>query len=330
MDTKQIVFTKKCVAELLDREIPEPAAGQVTVRTEYTAVSSGTERASLLGTAALNVPKFPCCLGYCGAGHVARVGEGVTDLKVGDRVAVRWGFHSGYINCERRNVLKLESGIDMRAAALFFIATFPLAAIRKCRVEAGESVMVMGQGVLGQIAVMLLRCAGAVPVIAADPVAEKRERAIALGADCAFDPLAADFAEKVRALTGGVDAAIEVTGVGAGLNETLDCMRKLGRVALLGCTRSSDFTVDYYKKVHCPGITLIGAHTNARPQAESYSGYWTESDDMRAIMRLSSGGRIDLSRLVEEIRSPEEAPEVYKRLTESSHFPVTLFDWKKL
>ena len=68
MDTKQIVFTKKCVAELLDREIPEPAAGQVTVRTEYTAVSSGTERASLLGTAALNVPKFPCCLGYCGAG----------------------------------------------------------------------------------------------------------------------------------------------------------------------------------------------------------------------------------------------------------------------
>ena len=216
------------------------------------------------------------------------------------------------------------------AAALFFIATFPLAAIRKCRVEAGESVMVMGQGVLGQIAVMLLRCAGAVPVIAADPVAEKRERAIALGADCTFDPLAADFAEKVRALTGGVDAAIEVTGVGAGLNETLDCMRKLGRVALLGCTRSSDFTVDYYKKVHCPGITLIGAHTNARPQAESYSGYWTESDDMRAIMRLSSGGRIDLSRLVEEIRSPEEAPEVYKRLTESSHFPVTLFDWKKL
>ena len=64
---------------------------------------------------------------------------------------------------------------------------------------------------------------------------------------------------------GGVKVGIEVTGVGAALDGILDCMARFGRVALLECTRSSDFTIDYYRKVHGLGITLVGAHTNARP-----------------------------------------------------------------
>jgi hypothetical protein len=77
--------------------------------------------------------------------------------------------------------------------------------------------------------------------------------------------------------------AIEVTGNGGALDGVLDCMARFGRVALLGCTRSSDFTIDYYRKVHGPGITLIGAHTNARPQYESHHGWWTTADDIRAV-----------------------------------------------
>lgn len=128
---------------------------------------------------------------------------------------------------------------------------------------------------------------------------------------------------------GGVNAAIEVTGVGAGFNEALDCMAKFGRVALLGCTRNSDFTVDYYKKIHAPGITVIGAHTMARPNTESHPGWFTHRDDIKAVLKLCGGGRLCLENLIEETHSPTECPEVYNRLIFDKDFPVVVqFDWR--
>lgn len=123
---------------------------------------------------------------------------------------------------------------------------------------------------------------------------------------------------------------IEVTGVGAGLNGILDCMALKGRVALLGCTRVSNFTVDFYRKVHGPGITLIGAHTNARPEEESSAGWWSHRDDMLALKRMTEYGRISLASLVEEASSPEKAPEVFQRLATEKSFPIHQFDWRLL
>ena len=100
-------------------------------------------------------------------------------------------------------------------------------------------------------------------------------------------------------------------------------------MALLGCTRDSNFTIDYYGKVHGPGITLIGAHTNARPKQESFRGLWTDGDDARAVLRLIETGRIDLATLVQEVYEPADAPEVFARLATASYFPVTQFDWSK-
>jgi hypothetical protein len=108
-------------------------------------------------------------------------------------------------------------------------------------------------------------------------------------------------------------------------------MAKFGRVALLGCTRSSDFTIDYYKKVHAPGITLIGAHTIARPDAESHPGWFTHRDDINAVLDLCSGKRLTLSDIIEETHSPEECFAVYERLVFDKAFPVGVqFDWIKI
>ena len=145
----------------------------------------------------------------------------------------------------------------------------------------------MGLGLLGQLAVKLLRASGACPIIAVDFVAERRAEALANGADYVFDPNEDGFAEKIKEITGGgVNVAIEVTGVGQGLDLALDCMARFGRVALLGCTRDKNFTIDYYRKVHCPGITLIGAHTMARPLYESHAGLFTHCDDIKAVFKL--------------------------------------------
>ena len=338
MFTKRILFTKPCVAELLEEEISAPKEGQVQVKITVSTISSGTERAKLIGDlnisstdAAQKEAKFPRAGGYSSAGRVVAVGAGVKDFAIGDRVAVFWSKHGSFMNVPSKNLLKLPDDVPDEEAALWNIASFPMAAIRKCRLEMGESAIVMGQGILGQMAVMQLRAAGAVPIIAVDPVESKRRRALEIGADFALDPFASDFVNQVKEITGGgAKVAIEVTGVGAGLNGVLDCMRPRGRVALLGCTRSSDFTVDYYRKVHGPGITLIGAHTFARPEFDSAPGWFTEADDRKTLLDFYRFGRLNLSCLIEETHKPEEAPEVYRRLANEKCFPLVQFDWRDI
>ena len=336
MKNKYIVFTAPGVAELQENEIGAPGAGEVLVETVRSTISSGTERANLSGNPNISIAPgtpdmtkyFPRRLGYSCAGYVKEVGEGVTHVKPGDRVALCWTTHSQYNIKPAENVHKLPDNVSWEDAALGLIGTFPMAAIRKCRLEMGESAIVMGQGVLGQIAVQLLRVAGAAPIIAVDPSPAKRERALTLGADYALDPFDPDFVKTVKGITGGVKVAIEVTGNGKALDQVLDCMARFGRVALLGCTRESDFTIDYYRKVHGPGITLIGAHTLARPGKESQPGWWTEKDDMAAILTLTSLGRLKMADLVEETHTPEECPEIYARLMVEKVFPVVQFRWQ--
>ena len=336
MDNKIITFVSAGRAELLEGSLPSLKENEVLVKNAVSTISSGTERANLIGDPNVSYAReahvsFPRYGGYSTAGIITAIGEDVEDVAVGDRVACSWTKHAQYNAVRKSRVYKLPDGVSLENGALVHIATFPLAAIRKCRLEIGESSIVMGQGVLGMIAVKLLRLAGAAPIIAADPDPAKRAQALSIGADYALDPLAPDFAATVKRLTGkGAHVAIEVTGKGAGLDGVLDCMRPFGRVALLGCTRNSDFTVDYYRKVHGPGITLIGAHTNARPKQESFGGWWSERDDALSIIKLMELGRLELASMVSETHSPMESPEVYARLATEPVFPVVQFDWSKM
>ena len=338
MKNKQIVFTKKDTAELLDVDCKNPSANEVVVETAFSTVSCGTEKANITGdpnvsgNAAPSV-RFPRKSGYSSAGTVIAKGEAVKGADIGDRVVVYWGTHAKYNTVSENNIVKIEDGtISFQEAALSFIATFPLAAIRKTRLEMGESAIVMGLGLLGQMAVRLLRAAGATPVIAVDPVESRRKDALNGGADEAFDPLEDNFAEKVKKVTkGGANVAIEVTGVGAGFDGALDCMARFGRVALLGCTRNKNFSIDYYKKIHFPGITVVGAHTCARPERESHPGYFTHDDDIKAVLQLCAGNRINLESMIKETHIPKNCQAVYTRLINEKDFPVAVqFNWRNV
>lgn len=338
MNAKQIVFTEINKAELLETELKELKPNEVMVETAVSTISCGTERANLTGDANVSIydagkVSFPRFSGYNSAGVVVKKGSEVKSVDVGDRVVVTWGAHKQYNIVPEENIVKIEyDDISFETGAMCLIASFPMAAIRKTRLEMGESAIVMGLGILGMIAVKLLRVSGAYPIIAADPNPDRRAIALKNGADFALNPLEEGFAEKVKSITkGGVNVAIEVTGVGAGFNEALDCMARFGRVSLLGCTRNSDFTVDYYKKIHGPGITVIGAHTQARPQNESHAGWFTHRDDINAIMGMCHGERLCLENLVEETHSPTDCPEVYNRLAFDKKFPIAVqFDWRNL
>ncbi len=338
MNTKQIVFTKVNTAKLMETTVPDEIGEyDVLVKTEYSTISNGTEKANITGsdaTSCFDAPTpavFPRYCGYSTSGTVVKIGSKVTRVAVGDRVAMYWSAHKGYNLMHEKGVVKIEyDSVDMQSAAICHIGCFPLAAIRKTKLEIGESALVMGLGILGLIAVKQLKAAGAAPIVAVDPIAERRALALKYGSDYVFDPMEEGFAHKVKEVTnGGANVCIEVTGVGAGLNGALECMQKFGRVALLGCTRDSHFEVDYYRKVHGPGISLIGAHTMARAQEESSHSNYTTADDIKAQLKLIVMGRLCYSDMIEEVHKPEECREVYDRLVNDKNFPVCVqFNWR--
>ncbi len=334
MVSKKIVFTEKHKAELLEVDIRALKDNEVLTEMEYTVISGGTERANIMAMPNAGGNKFPKSLGYCGVGRVIEIGSAVKSVAVGDRVLVYHGKHMKYNIRPEADVTKVENDeIDSLDAAFVIIATMGLGGVRKLEVEVGESAMVMGLGLLGIFAVQFLRLNGACPLIAADLNPSRRELALKLGADYAFDPSAPDFVEQVKKVTKGkgVRATVEVTGVSAAMKQALECASWMGRISLLGCTRISDTAVDYYQQVHRPGVKLIGAHNLVRPKFESYPHHWTHQDDCKAILDMIAMGRVQVSPIVSRIVSPEDAPEVYNQLCDDPFFPMgTVFDWKTI
>lgn len=342
---KKVMLMGDSTAQLFEEKNKEFNLGpnQVLVKVAYSAVSSGTEYANLTGDINIlattkaedTVLIWPREVGYSSSGTVLEVGSDIDDLKVGDRVVLRACGHASHHLVNRDWVFKLpydEIGLDEISMA--FISSFSISGARKLRIEIGESAAVMGCGILGLFAVQFCAAMGATPVIAVDPVKEKREKALELGADYAVDPFADDFVETMYKLTDGrgVNAAVEVTGTGKALDQILDCMAHHGRISLLGCTRDSNFTIDYYRKIHWPGVELIGAHTNTRPDNDSRPGFWTYDDDYHAIFRLIHFGKVNYKKMISEIHPVSECSQVYSRLANDyKNFPPgLLFDWQNV
>lgn len=337
MKSKNVVFTQPNTTELLSEDVKPLGKNDVLVKLLFSTISTGTEKANLIGEVNTSVysnrtvAHFPRRVGYSSSGIIVEVGSKVTDLHPGDRVALSWSKHAEYCVIPAQNAYKLNDGISFEEGAMWHISTFPMAAIRKCRLEIGESAIVMGIGILGMMAIKLLKAAGACPIIAVDHDETKLKIAKHIGADYVFNPFDEGFAEKVKNITnGGANVAIEVTGNGKALDSLLDCMAQFGRVALLGCTRSADFTIDYYHKVHGPGISLIGAHTMARPKYESSPSMWTTRDDVLAVQKLVSLGRLSFADLVQETHSINNYKEVFNRLATENGFPIIQLDWRDL
>ena len=115
------------------------------------------------------------------------------------------------------------------------------------------------------------------------------------------------------------------------MKQALECAAWKGRISLLGCTRVSDCSIDYYTQVHYPGIKLIGAHNFVRPKFESYPHHWTHQDDCKAILDLLGAGRIQVSPIVSRIESPLNAPQIYNELCDDKNFQIgTVFDWRNI
>ncbi len=335
MKTKAIVFVAPGKAELLEHELDEKLAPErVLLKTEVTLISPGTEFANLSGvTNRKEGSGFPHILGYSAVARVLEVGSAVTSLKPGDRCLCYHSKHCSCQNMPETNLVKIEDDeLPSELAVFCVVGCMGFQGVRRCRPEFGESLMVMGLGLLGQFAVQTARLSGCLPVIALDFNEERRKIASKLGADAAFSPDDPELKEKILAITGGrgCDSVVEITGNPHAVVQGLELTARFGRIALVGCNRTPTEKIDFYNLVHRPGITVLGAHNMARPLHDRRPGVWTMKEDMGLLLRYMSLGRLDSRPLLTKIADPAEAPGIYDKLYKRDPGLLgVVFDWKK-
>lgn len=334
MKGKEIAFVSIGKAELRDFEVYEgvPARDHLLLKTIVTLVSPGTERDCLMDLTHVK-GNFPKVLGYSAVAEVVKAGEGVEEFKVGERVMVYHSAHRSYQYKHKEDVYKYPCPeLPPEEAVFTIVGAMGFQGLRKVQVELGESVMVMGQGLLGIFALQCARLSGAFPLIALDRSPERRALALELGADYAFDPEEEGIAEKLKALTnGGVNCVVEVTGNPEAIHLGLASMAPMGRISLVGCSRTATKEVDFYNEVHRPGISVIGAHNFVRPKHDRRPGYWTNREDVELLQKLIAKGRIKVKPFLTRVASPVEAPEIYDELAAGPKKPFgVVFDWRKL
>ena len=333
MKLKSIDFVAKGRVEF--REIEEDYTvkpDQVLLKTECTLISPGTEFACLSGTDYFTGMRFPKTLGYSAVARVLKVGSAVTTLHEGDRCLCYHSNHRNYQRMPESNIVRIESDELASEEAVFcVVGCMGFQGVRRCRPEFGESLMVMGLGLLGQFAVQTARLSGCFPVIGMDFIKARRDIALELGADKAFAPDDPELREKVMALTDGrgCDSVVEITGNPQAVVQGLELTARFGRFSLVGCSRTPTEKIDFYNLVHRPGISVIGAHNMARPLQERRPGVWTMKEDMTTLLRYMAAGRLHSRPLITTIADPAEAPKIYERLyARDPGLLGVVFDWR--
>jgi len=308
------------------------APNRVLLKTECTLISPGTEYACLCGTGSSGT-KFPMTLGYSAVARVVKVGEQVHSLCVGDRCLCYHSSHRNYQLMPACNLVRIEDEkLPAEEAVFCVVGCMGFQGVRRCKPELGESLMVMGLGLLGQFAVQTARLSGCHPVIGLDYNEKRRSLALELGADAVFSPDEPGLKDKISGMTGGrgCDSVIEVTGNPQAVVQGLGLTARFGRFALVGCNRTPTENIDFYNLVHRPGITVLGAHNMARPQNERRPGVWTMPEDMEVLLRFLSVGRLKSRPLLTRVASPAEASEIYERIyARDLDLLGVVFDWRQ-
>lgn len=263
-------------------------------------------------------------------GEVLEVGEGVEGIEAGDRVASH-AAHASYVVVGAGRCASVPEGLSPEAATFSSLTAISLQAVRKARVELGESVLVLGQGLVGNLALQIARLQGGYPVIAADLSERRLEIARQVGADHTVCVGEADLVEATRGFTGGDGAqvVIEATGSPEPVVTAFQAAGWCGRVVLLASTRGETEKVNFYRDVHKRGLTILGAHNSVRPRQDASSGFWPLEADVKLGLALTDAGRIQVNPLMTTRVSCDQAAEAFRLVTKNRREALgILIDWE--
>ena len=339
---KQIIQDLKSGATILE-EVPAPQvkSGCVLIQTTRSLVSLGTERmlvefgkANLLDkakqqpdkvkqtldkiktdglAATLNAVKNkldqPLPLGYCNVGKVVAVGKGVTEFAVGDRVASN-GKHAEFVCVPKNLVAKIPDNVQDDEAAFTVVGSIGLQGIRLLNPQLGETIVVIGLGLIGLLAAQLLKAAGA-RVIGVDFDQQKLDIAKSYGIETVNPNEGTDQVKYVMEATDGIGAdGVLITASAHNddiIHNACEMSRKRGRIVLVGVIGLNIRRDDFYKKelsfqVSCsygPGRYDENYEEKGIDYPLPYVR-WTEKRNFETVLQSIAGGSLNVKSLITE------------------------------
>ena len=352
------------------REYEEPPLGerQIRVRTEFASPKHGTELVAYRNEPAARRPydpvlgafvrrpegeapvAFPRRLGNMAVGVVAEVGPGVTRFSVGDRVFVHFPIGETH-TVEETDADLLPAGLSPEAAVCLDPAVMALA-MRDAEIRLGDRVAVFGLGAIGLMAVQLAHLAGADWVVAVDPIAARREVALALGADVALDPLAddGDAGLAIRRLTDpgteaasepapprivggyleeltqvgqmGVDVAVEVAGSAQALHHAIRATRFGGTICVLSYYGRDATGLHLGEEFHVNQLRLVSARAQSLPLGDHPA--WTLQRLVDVALGWLASGRLRAGGIVTPVVPFAESAEAYREIDEHPERSIKL------
>lgn len=315
-----VVFPEPKHVVVEERSMPVPGDDDMLVQTSRTLISTGTELTILNGefpreSQWANYGRFPFVPGYDNIGTVIDVGKNVDKSWIGRKVA-SYAPHSAYVILQPNGVRIIHRDIPDEEATFSTIVEIVMNGIRRGEVTWGESVVVYGLGLLGQIASRLSYFAGARPVIGID-VSEKRLGLLPKGIK-GVNAKDDDVVEMVKKLTNGrmADVVIEVTGNPDIIPQEFAVLKRQGKIVILSSPRGITKSFDFHDLCNSSSFTIIGAHNGSHPQFETPYNQWTQKRHAELFFNMVADGEIDVKPLISHRGKYSEAPEFYRMLIE--------------
>src|SRR6185312_13162747 len=266
--------------------------------------------------------------GYSAAGDVIAIGSEVEGFRPGDRVACAGAGianHAEVIDVPVNLAVRIPDGVTTDQACTVTLGAIAMQGVRRCNPTLGETVVVLGLGLLGQITAQLLSANGC-RVIGSDPDPDRVRIARQGGMDVGLVPGNENIVDSVHRLTDGMgaDAAIITAATSSHdvISQAMQCCRKKGRVVLVGDVGLNLDRNDLYKKEldflisssYGPGrydpLYEEGGQDYPLPYVR-----WTENRNMEEYLNLLARGRVRLSGMEQRSFPIDQAVEAYESLT---------------
>ena len=306
--------TGKTAVELRDTPAPEPGPGQLLVRMR----AAGLNRGELIVGHSVKAGGAAKAAGAEGAGEVAKLGQGVTGFKVGERVMGRCaGSFAEYSLMDAREAMAVPANLSWEEAGsipLVFMVVHDML-IAQGKLRAGEWLLVTGISAgVGVAALQTGKALGA-KVIGTSGSAEKLEKLKAFGLDVGIRTRSGDFADAVMKATGGKGANLIVNNVGGSV--FAECIRSLayeGRHATVGYVDGVLKSEIDIEALHTKRLTLFGVSNrlrNAEQRAVTVRGFTAD------ILPLIAQGKI--RPLIDRVFSFSELPAAKDYMESNAH-----------
>lgn len=273
--------------------------------------------------------------GYSGAGTVLEVGAGVDEFAPGDRVACagsQCAFHAEVVRIPKNLVARIPNGVGCDEASSVALGAIALQGVRRASPTLGETFVVIGLGILGQLTVQILRANGC-RVIAVDLNRDRISMAVRHGAHWGVHPDDGNDVTQVARLTDGTGAdGVIVTAASpsdAIASTAFRMCRKKARVVLVGDVGLDLQRADFYaKELDFLISTSYGpGRYDARYEDEGLDyplGYvrWTENRNMVEYLRLIADGTISIKSMISAVHPIDEVGDAYRQLRSGQDKPL--------